>query len=218
MLDVGTEFSRFKNDKKIIYQLEPLSCMEKNDVDAMLSKLRLCDDVWDYDESNVELLRSHNINAKHVLVPYDECIDWNISPDSEKDIDILIYGAPDQRRFDVLSKIYRTYRHLSIIDATNLWGDMLIEYISRSKVVLNIHRNEKFDIQEQVRILPLVYNNTCVLSEKSKKNYFGNSIVEAEYDKLHHICNELIMLDYWRSYARTSRKKLTGMRGNNGTR
>jgi hypothetical protein len=63
---------------------------------------------------------------------------------------------------------------------THTLHPQLDEYISRSKIVLNIHHAEDLQQQEQTRIFYLLSNGKEVVSTKSKYNIYGDLISEAE--------------------------------------
>lgn len=77
-------------------------------------------------------------------------------------------------------------------------------FISRSKIILNIHANENHR-QEQIRINYLLTNNKCIISEKSNINYFDNLINEVSGDNIDMLVenfintiNRLMINDSWR--------------------
>ena len=182
-------------DKKIVYQMEPLVKNHWWSFDSMIDCLRHYDEVWDYDLDNIEFLKSEGFNnIKHVPFEYvPELVAKNNVKNPE--YDILFYGEINDRRAKILSILYEKYKICIIGTKGNFkfykkynfgkemldskFNDELYKYIFNSKIIVNIHYYES-ELQEQVRIFELLINNKIVISEKSKRNYFGDLIYEFE--------------------------------------
>ena len=158
------------------------------------------DHIWWYDIDNISFLESlwyKNIVRKPMLYTASLKRDlWYIN----KDIDILFYWSLNTKRIKLLHYlITSTQLNVQIIGKPFSWGiedewkklleeiedyridsiytENLRDYIDRSKIILNVHFYESA-IQEQVRIFELLINNKLVLSEKSRRNYYGELIHE----------------------------------------
>lgn len=171
----------YPNNKKIIvYQTEPLVEGHWWPVEFIVSRLQEADEVWDYDFENIEVLKSYGIEAKFRPFTYTEGlkrIPYNPNPD----IDILFYGAFTPRRCDILTKIGNHYNNqFKIVILNGCSKKSLDEFIFRSKVILNINAHDS-DRQKQTRIIHPIVNNKCVVSEKSKINYFGDNLIELDF-------------------------------------
>jgi hypothetical protein len=70
--------------------------------------------------------------------------------------------------------------YFSLMWLTNIFHSQLDEYISRSKIVINIHHAENLQQQEQTRIFYLLSNGKEIVSTKSRYNIYGDLIAEAE--------------------------------------
>jgi hypothetical protein len=177
--------------KMIAYQLEPL--IDKHisppfTLDKMIDQIRGYDEVWDYDLENIEILRKHGIEAKFKPPAYTQSL--NVIPNNDNpDIDILFYGSPtfDRGNFfvdltqgyihhDELSSL--TFSKMNIVTLYNIQDSRLDDFISRSKIILNLCPSLKQTRQQQTRIFYPLINRKCVLSQKCPINYFGDCIVE----------------------------------------
>jgi len=96
------------------------------------------------------------------------------------------------------------FKKLSIMCLTGIDDSRLDEFISRSKIILNLQPyklEDGEDRQSQVRIYYPLINGKCVVSEKSKRNYFGNSILEfTNYQEFGEIIMDLLLTGNWCNY------------------
>ena len=96
----------------------------------------------------------------------------------EKDIDVLFIGNILSRRREILNKIAKTH---SLVEAIGVYGDEMVDYINRAKIVLNIH-SENF-LDTETRVFEVLACKTFLLSEKlSEDSPFinGQHLVEVE--------------------------------------
>lgn len=154
--------------------------------DVYLNYLKNADEVWDYDEHNIEILSKIRNDIKlHLLRPCKE-LD---AGDTKKDIDVLFYGLVNEHRKKILDELKS--KGVKVEIPLDVWGDRLNPYIARSKVCLNIHYYDKTALQEQARMIRWISTTNCnILSEKSRKNYMG--VKESEYENLVEECIKLI--------------------------
>jgi hypothetical protein len=87
-----------------------------------------------------------------------------------------------------------------VFNMYGIWGKELDEYISRSKLIINIH-SEEIAKQEQVRMYYPVINGRCVLSEVSSTNYLGDSIIQVPYEKMVDATIKILESDKWKPQA-----------------
>lgn len=182
------DFSYFKNkypDYKIIaFNQEPLLATQNDFMHKKFYKfLKEADEVWDYDERQVKLIKNINKNTKlHTLKPYK---DWSIYEPVEKDIDILFYGSLNKHRLDVLNSLKQKYKIHIITGYNALYAEDLDKLILRSKILLNIHFYYECSMQEQARMIRWIGAPCRIISEKSFKNYLG--VEELNYEELFNI-------------------------------
>lgn len=200
--------------KLIVYQLEPLidnHISPPFTLEKMINQVRGYDEVWDYDLENIEVLRKHGIEAKFKPPVYAESL--NIIPNNDNpDIDILFYGSPtfDRGNFFVdLSQGYvhhdelssLTFSKMNIVTLYNIQDSRLDDFISRSKIILNLCPSLKQTRQQQTRIFYPLINRKCILSQKCPINYFGDSIVE--FDGIQDFGDKVVKLlqsGEWKDY------------------
>lgn len=154
-----------KGFKIITFQFEQLSDHEGIFNQNLESVLKRSDFVWDYSIDNINFLEKRNIYAQYVPIGYNQILQ-QIPKQNNKDIDLLFFGSMNERRKKILQKIHldTNIRTLTLFD---VYGQERNNFISRSKLVLNIHFFES-QIFESVRISFLLNNNIPFLSEDSK--------------------------------------------------
>ena len=179
--DISVYRDRFPNKKIIIYQLEPIT--ENNawwSIEKVTQYLQYADEVWDYDLCNIEYLREKcGITAVYRPFLYSESCCNYVDHSREKDLDVLLYSYYTDYRSKFVNE-FQEKCGMSFAWLTHIHHPVLDEYISRSKVVLNIHHAEGLEQQEQTRIFYLLSNGKEVVSTKSKYNIYGDLISEAE--------------------------------------
>jgi hypothetical protein len=181
------DFKAIANNKLIVYQHEPLVKNHYIDSESLLDNLELGDEIWDYDLENINYLKQRGIVATFRPFLYTRALK-RIKNISDPDIDILFFGTLTPYRSKILSDFTRNYNipfdlyhifaNLNIVIAWNKYGKELDELIGRSKIILNLHPYEGEQRQQQARIFYSLINNKCILSEKSKINYYNDMIVE----------------------------------------
>lgn len=178
------DVSNFPKDS-IIYNLEQLVSGSKAFAEGYINACANFP-VWDYSEDNIKRFRElYNIdNVCHVPLGY--CPEMTrISQEYPKDIDVLLYGAMNDRRVNMI-KILReaNINAIGIVGAFGLERDILI---ARSKLILNIHYYIP-GIQEIIRLGYLWANKKCVVCECNTDTsiHFGyeNACIYAPYEEI----------------------------------
>jgi hypothetical protein len=105
-----------------------------------------------------------------------------------------------------MNQIKKENPKANIVWLLNDFNDVLDRYIERSKIILNIHFYETA-IQEQVRLFYPMINNKCIVSETSRRNYYGNIIRQAPPESLGAACKYLLETNGWKSVASESSEK-----------
>lgn len=167
-------------DKVIVFNQEPLTATQRQFMHkGYFTWLKQADEIWDYDEQNIEVLKLIRPDVKlHILKPYK---DWSKYSKIEKDIDILFYGSTNEHRTKVLNELKKKYKVVHFKEGNSHWED-LDQYILRSKILLNIHYYYECAMQEQARMIRWIGAPCRIVSEKSFKNYLG--VEEFEYKDL----------------------------------
>ena len=167
-----------KYDKVIVFNQEPLTATQRQFMHkGYFAWLKQADEVWDYDEQNIEVLKLIRPDVKlHILKPYK---DWSKYSPVEKDIDILFYGALNEHRRAVLEELKKKYKVVIL----NSWdGNVIDNHIMRSKILLNIHYYYESSMQEQARMIRWIGSPCRIISEKSHNNYLN--VEEINYEDL----------------------------------
>jgi hypothetical protein len=200
--------NRFAGKKFVIFQLEQLHPDIHWARPEKLAVLKLADEVWDYDLGNIEYLaRIMRINAKFHPMLYTEALKME-TPETEivPDIDVLFYGAFNERRGKIMAELEKKLSwDVNIQWIRGVWGDNLDAYIRRSKIIINLHYYPTI-IQEQVRLFYLLSNEKFVLGEKSRNNYFKDSVLELDVHHLAPAIKDIVADKSWESRGINSTK------------
>lgn len=194
---------QYKGYKIIIYQLEQLHDKSYWVNKQSFNNLKQADEIWDYDRSNIEwMAKNFGIQAHFLPILYTNSLKTMDSIEVVKpDIDVLFYGYTQERRARMIYTMQQKMAgKFKIFNMYGIWGKELDEYISRSKLIINIHADE-IAKQEQVRMYYPVINGRCVLSELSPTNYLGDSIIQVPYEKMVDVTIKILESDKWKSQA-----------------
>ena len=185
------EIKKFNPGAKryIVYQLEPLHKNHWHSPDKIINHIKGADEIWDYDSDNINFLSDYGIEAEYKPFLYSEKLKRiENKPDDELDIDILFYGDHTcPYRLQTLREIFSPHvgvKEEGVVMLWNVSGKKLDDYISRAKVILDLHTSEENKVQKQTRLFYALINGKCVVSEKSKYNGFKDLIIEVERDQL----------------------------------
>jgi hypothetical protein len=142
--------------------------------------------VWDYSSENAAVLRGRGCRRVFCLPigfhPGLERIRHR--PEAEKDIDVLFYGAINDRRRAVIGELKRRLRTEWLF---GVYGEERDSCIARARMVLNVHFHAA-KILEQVRLSYLLNNRCFVVSEEAEQNPFGDGIVVGTFAELPDLC------------------------------
>ena len=184
--------------RMVVYNLEQLFKGSPWLNNKTLAWLRAADEVWDYDTENLNFLYANGIRASYVPMEYVDALKYTSVYNGQKDIDVLFYGAPTDRRLKILqSWMGMSQHHAVTMVATGISGKLLEHYIHRSKIILNLHAFDNSYRQEQVRIFVPVINGCCVVSEQSSRNEFSTAIVESSTRHLNSTLKALLKSGDW---------------------
>lgn len=173
---------QFPGRKLVIYQLEPIALQShtmwrKEDV---IRHLHEADEVWDYDLSNIQYLREElGIHAFYRPFLFSEACCKYVDPTKEKDLGVLFFGYYTERRSRYIYEFHK-YCGYSFAWLTHVQHPELDDYVSRAKVIINVHHAENLPQQEQTRLFYLLSNGKDVVSERCKYNIYGDLIQEVD--------------------------------------
>ncbi|KPJ62091.1 MAG: hypothetical protein AMJ42_00165 [Deltaproteobacteria bacterium DG_8] len=213
---LGFEASIFRNVKDIVGQAIVLGCnlipqlglsnIPKNLILFNLEQIQLDSPwmsqsylnilrsypVWDYSYRNIQKLKNLGIsNVTHCGIGYEP--ELTKIPQSEEDIDVLLYGSLNDRRMEILKELKNN--GLKVIGLFGAYGGRRDNYIARSKVILNIHYYEA-RVFEIVRVSYLLANKKFVISEVGQdddlEKSFAEGMVFSTYKELVEKCIEYL--------------------------
>ncbi|CAN4275587.1 hypothetical protein MCERHM32_01545 [Methylophilaceae bacterium] len=156
-------------------------------------------EVWDYSNANINFFKKQGItDIKFLSIGYHPKL-TRIKKSENQDIDILFYGSTNDRRLKVLNKL-KSYGH-NVAIIFGAYGEKRDNLISRSKIVLNLHRYD-FKIFEVVRVFYLMSNSKAIVAEMSPDTdinpiYMGG-FYSTDYDLIAESCNELLQNSFMR--------------------
>ncbi|WP_119257704.1 glycosyltransferase family protein [Shinella zoogloeoides] len=147
------------------------------------------------ESSAANLERLAGVGIDHAqLLQLGYCPEWTcIEPEPVQDIDVLFYGSMNERRRAILLALHE--RGLKIKHLFGVYGAERDAAIARAKVVMNIHAKPNW-VFETVRVLYLLANRTCVLTEAEgdddEAEAYRGGLAMAAYDDLVERCVELV--------------------------
>lgn len=193
------DLRRLNNDT-IIINMEPLEAwrfsentFKKEAFHRIMYVATKCQ-VWDYNERNINYFKKSGFNhIKYLKLGYTPELS-RIPVDVHKDIDILFYGDMNERRKRILDALME--KGLNVVILSNTFGNELDHFISRSKIVLNIHYHD-VAIWEILRCIYLMHNNVAIVSEINSTTTIGqkeylDGIAGVPYEQLVDKCCELL--------------------------
>jgi hypothetical protein len=148
--------------QSIIYDFEQHNDGSKHSSDSYLNILKQFE-CWTYSSSNVDYLKSKNINAIHVPYGYHpNYLNYNFN-DTYIDTDVLFIGELNPRRMYIHDKLKR--KGINVVFKTNKWYKEKHNLISRARIILNIGYYDNVHLLPVLRLFP-VLNKKIIISEK----------------------------------------------------
>lgn len=117
--------------------------------------------VWDYSRANIDWLKSNGV-GRAVLCAIGYVPEMEKIPSVEPDVDVLWYGALNDRRQEVLYDLERAGLYVHRLDG--VYGEQRDHWVARARVILNWHFEDKA-IFEIVRCSHLFANRKAVVTE-----------------------------------------------------
>ena len=136
--------------------------------------------VLDYSEENVFILKNSGNHANLInFIPY-QVNPKEIYTNIPKTLNTCFIGCLSPRRSSLLQRI----KNVNILKG---WGEERDKQLFAHKIMINIHFNKDYGINEQIRINRCIFNRVIVVSEKSTHDnllYLNKYIVFCDYDKI----------------------------------
>lgn len=178
----------------VIYNLEQVSAHDVPMKPQYLDLLRNRR-TWDYSRRNVAALAKLGVRARFVPIGYREEL-ARVAPAPRQDIDVLFYGAMNDRRRRVLDQL--AARGVETLALQNYYGPLRDSFISRARVVLNMHFYDR-GVFEIVRASYLFANGVAVAAERNPDTDIEPDMQDAAlfapYDGLADACVALLSDD-----------------------
>jgi len=151
-----------------------------------LNNIRECQNIYDYSEENIEVLRQLKPNCNYVHVPYG--YNTNEIYNYEKPHGIAMVGNNCERRTQIENRIGNVTNILG-------WGKERDDKLFRYKILVNAHFHPDYNITEQIRINRCIYNKMIVISENSihqDKLKLKDKMLFCEYDKIPELARKVL--------------------------
>jgi hypothetical protein len=180
---------RASGARYIIFQMETLTPPPGIPAPSApyLEALAHANQVWDYSQNNLDFLATQGCrDLQYIPLGYSRLLE-RVPQAASKDIDVLFYGAGNARRVNIIDALRA--RGLRVEAFFKAYGPTRDHLISRSKIVLNVHKFDHSEL-EQVRISYLLNNRAFVISESALGNPWDNGVVFSDYDKIADCCYE----------------------------
>lgn len=136
--------------------------------------------IIDYSEENIKLLRDfENLEKPITFIPYQVNVK-ELSPTAPKTNGVCFIGCLSPHRQKILQRI----GNVNIVKG---WGSQRDKHLFSHKIIINIHFNEDYKINEQLRINRCIFNKIIVVSETSTFDqllHLKKYIVFCDYDKI----------------------------------
>src|SRR5262245_4682521 len=178
----------------IIYNLEQMSGLKREEIRESYQYCGEHFQIWDYSEFNMPAWRLFN-SAKapvHVPIGYAPILSRIPKPETQE-IDVLFYGGPGGERLrvfrDLCSKLIKT------VFVHGLYGKSRDSLISNSKIVININQYPWFGIFEIARASYLLANSKAIVSDFSSDSKIEPDIKNGiKLCPLEHVVEECLNL------------------------
>ena len=121
-------------------------------------------ETWDYSPQNIAAFEQLGVGKARLLEIGHQPQLNRIPKSADQDIDVLFYGSITDKRQAIFDQLRS--EGLELVTLFGVYGKERDEYISRSKVVLNLH-NHAAEIFEVVRVHYLLSNAVAVVSERN---------------------------------------------------
>jgi len=152
---------------------------------AYLHFLKHAPQVWDYSLSNLAYLQARGYrNVLRIPLGYSARLE-RINHADVRDIDVLFYGSPNDRREKIINDLLARGAKAEI--HFGKYGAERDALIGRAKIVLNIHQFDS-PVLEEARISFLLNNRCFVVSEVGEYDPYAGGVVYADYNNLADCC------------------------------
>lgn len=180
----------------ILHQIEQCSSQHLlNPNSPYAQSLRKALYVWDYSQLNIRTLTSRLNLSKVGLLQFGYHKTLEFSSQSSSPSDILFIGARTERRNAIIAEFSRA--GLTVRVESKLFGANKAAAIRGAKIVLNLHYYTNPSILETERLMLLLANKKCIVSETSSDDdvdlaYCNGVVFESTTSGLIARCKEIL--------------------------
>jgi predicted O-linked N-acetylglucosamine transferase (SPINDLY family) len=149
--------------------------------------------ILEYSVAGMDYFAGTPFNDKVAFLPplfHQSLESFELTQEGDREIDVLFYGSHSERRHKILDELRDSGKKVAYL--FGIYGHELIEYIKRSKIVVNIHFWDNLDALETPRISYLLANRCFVISEIGDHNPYGSGVVYSAYEDLVATCLEYL--------------------------
>ncbi len=123
--------------------------------------------------------------VRHVYLPYVPCnlVDFERLRKKEKKYDVAFVGHMGPYRSHIVSRLEKLYNLIDI----RTFGDDKDRQVAESKVLINIHYDDQYEVLESLRCVPAYLAGTLVVSQNSAAQTLSDierEFIFADYEKL----------------------------------
>ena len=174
-------------NNSIIFNTEQIGSLNLNKkwINRIIKLTKRNIELWDYSDFNLQFMYNETkIKGKLFEIGYQQELN-RISLSKSPDVDVLFYGAINERRKRIIDKLVEN--KIKVKCLFGVYGENRDKWIANSKLVLNMHMYDS-KVFEIIRVFYLMTNSVPVVSEYEKNtkinNNYLNGFKASSYDGL----------------------------------
>lgn len=176
----------------IIFNTEQLGALSSRWVDNITYCIRKFT-TWDYSTQNIQYARENLGVTPHFFKIGHHPRLARIPKSTHQPIDVLFYGIVNESRARILYGLKKT--GLNVVSLHGKFGQERDEYISQSKIVLNLHQHNS-KILETVRLHYLMSNSKAIVSQFDENTIadpdYLNGLILSKYEDIVERCHQIL--------------------------
>ena len=164
-------------DNSIIFNTEQIGSLNLNKkwINRIIKLAQRDIELWDYSHFNLQFIyNATKIKGKLFEIGYQHELN-RISPIKLPDVDVLFYGAINERRKYIIDQLIDS--KIKVKCLFGVYGEDRDKWIANSKIVLNMHMYDS-KIFEIIRVFYLMTNSVPVVAEYDKNTKIDNNYLD----------------------------------------
>jgi len=146
-------------------------------------------EIWDYSQVNIDNFKKRGILNTRLVVPTiwndykNKLLSYN--EDNTYDYDVIFVGMGSERRFKIIEQLEHLAKsglRIKLVTHSIAYGEKRDRLIAKSKIYLNVHYKQHWNILERIRLFPWIGINKLIVSENSIDN--DPACVNVDYDNI----------------------------------